>query len=356
MIRILIPELHKHRNETTFRPFISNDLFKDVGIEFISSGRHDMVWIGQASYMDKSKPYHQSIQMGIEYVEQFKNGDVILFDGQDSATLMGSWDVFKETDAKLLLKNTMYAHSSSGYASCISPNGRMYWANQYQPHTYSYKDSYYISYSDIESGGKFGNIKLSGTNWLSTLNTNWNINMSVKKDIDVFAMFQYPAQLNYEWGVEVSKYYTEHRRRCIDALKNLPDDIKVVTAELGKVSIEQYYELMSRSKIVIAPFGYGEIAPRDIESTMMGAVLIKPDMGHINTKPNIYSDPKNFISCSWDYSDLSTLILTALEDFGYKQEYYVKNMQRSFDIEYNPENLVVYTYSWINELEGYVNE
>jgi len=57
---------------------------------------------------------------------------------------------------------------------------------------------------------------------------------------------------------------------------------------------------------VISPFGWGEICYRDFEAALGGSYLIKPDMSHISTWPNIYS--KNmYHSLSWDFSDLGNL-------------------------------------------------
>ena len=54
MIKIKLLELDKHRNETTFRPFImAQNLFKDVGIEFTESNDYDYAFVGQASIIDK---------------------------------------------------------------------------------------------------------------------------------------------------------------------------------------------------------------------------------------------------------------------------------------------------------------
>ena len=50
MIKIKLYELDKHRNETTFRPFIkAQDVFKEVGIEFTTSDDYDYAWVGLAS-------------------------------------------------------------------------------------------------------------------------------------------------------------------------------------------------------------------------------------------------------------------------------------------------------------------
>jgi hypothetical protein len=345
MLKIKLIEVEKHRNETTFRKYIQlNNLFNEVGINFTDHGNdYDMVWIAQASFMDKSKPYDESVKNGIKFVEKFKGQDIILIDGQDSATLMGSWDVFKETDAKLLLKNTMYKNVQN--YSKRTPNGRIYW-------NHSSKDGYSISPNNFVNP-KFHDIKLSGTNWLSTVTPQWYDYSKYKKDIDVFAMFQYPASPNSEWEINTAQYYTEHRRKCIEQLHKITDKVKIVTAENGKVPIDQYYNLMSRSKIVVAPFGYGEIAPRDIESSMLGCVLIKSDMEHINTIPNIYSDPKNFMNCKWDFSDLNFVIDMLLPNFHHHQQYFVENLKRAFNIEYNDEKLVEYIHGLFERLDGY---
>jgi hypothetical protein len=341
MLRVFIPEIQKHRNETTFRPYInSSDYFRKIGIKFVFEGNSwDMAWIGQSSYMDKTLTLPDSVDKGIEYLEQFKGRDYILFDGQDSATLKGSVEVFSCSDAKYLLKNTLYSDFDD-YRK-FSTTGRIYWpldlGDLYRP----------------PLGQDFSRIKLSGTNWLSGVQFNSFAYSHAKKDIDVFAMFQYPAKLNYEWQIETSKYYTVHRKNCIEQLKLLPDHIKIVTAESGKVSLQEYYELMSRSKIVIAPFGYGEIAPRDVESAMLGCVLIKPDMSHIQTIPNVYNNPENYVSVDWNYSNLNTIIIDILNDYTNKQEYYVENFRNDFCREYTSEKMVTHIYDIIKSIEGY---
>lgn len=341
MLNIKLIEVEKHRNETTFRKYVQlNKLFNEVGINFTDYGNdYDMVWIAQASFMDKSKSYDESVKNGIKFVEKFKGQDVILVDGQDSATLMGSWDVFKETDAKLLLKNTLYKNIQDYSKS--TPNGRIYWEN----------DGYSISPNNFVNP-KFHNIKLSGTNWLSTVTPQWYDYSKYKKDIEVFAMFQYPASPNTEWETNTAQYYTEHRRKCIEQLHTITDKVKIVTAENGKVPIDQYYNLMSRSKIVVAPFGYGEIAPRDVESSCLGCVLVKPVMNHIQTLPNIYN-LQTYVPCGWDFDDINIKIESLLDDFYNDQQYYVENLKRAFNMEYNDEKLVEYVHGLLGGLEGY---
>ena len=55
MIKIKLLELNKHRNETTFRPFwYLKELFDEIGIRFVTEGKSDITFVGQASISDKS--------------------------------------------------------------------------------------------------------------------------------------------------------------------------------------------------------------------------------------------------------------------------------------------------------------
>lgn len=352
MLKIYIPENHKHRNECLFRPYLTiQDYFRDIGIEFVFSGNNwDLAWIGQASYIDKSLSLKYSTKKGLEFVEKFKGKDYILFDGQDSASLIGTWEVFKESEAKLLLKNSLYEDLKQ-YENNANINGRIYWERPLKNHDPNLSHDLLLDETNLNP--KFKNVKLSGTNWLSTVQPNFFQYKEAKKDIDVFAMFQYPAKENWEYGVKTSEYYSDHRQNCIEELKKFPESVRVVTAENGKVPLEEYYSLMSRSKIVIAPFGYGEIAPRDLESAMVGAILIKPSMDHISTLPNVFIPGTTYVSCSWDYLNLVENIGVILQDYRRWQEYYVENMRQKYVEEYNPEKLVIHVHKILSELEGY---
>ena len=61
---------------------------------------------------------------------------------------------------------------------------------------------------------------------------------------------------------------------------------------------------MRRSRIGFSPFGWGEVCFRDFETVALGAVLVKPDMGHLETYPDIYEDGVTYKAVRWDLSDL----------------------------------------------------
>ena len=96
MIKIKLCEHGRHRNETTFRPFVSAaNLFRDIGIEFTLSDDYDYAFVGQASIIDKKKPFKESVENGVEFCSKI-TGDYFIVDGQDSTSLIGTIDVFRE--------------------------------------------------------------------------------------------------------------------------------------------------------------------------------------------------------------------------------------------------------------------
>lgn len=65
------------------------------------------------------------------------------------------------------------------------------------------------------------------------------------------------------------------------------------------------------SRGMLSPFGWGEICYRDFEAVIGGAVLIKPDMSHVDTWPNIFTN-KSYIPLSWDLNELDTFDINNL--------------------------------------------
>jgi len=344
MIKIKIHAIEKHRTETTFRPYLYRhvrNLFREVGIEFVTQGNdYDLIWAAQPTFVDKYQPYNVSVERGINSVNRLK-GDVILFDGSDSPSLMGSWDVFKETNALRLMKNSLYANKN--WYSERSVLGRYYWGkSEDTDHNYQ-----------IDGEIDFTKVLLTGCNWLSTVQPQWFDYSQIPKDFDICAMFSCPAKINAEWKIIHSEYYDRFRKPFLDILEPLKERFTVRTLTNGvHVSAQEYYQIMQRSKIVLAPFGYGEIAPRDIEVAQFGGILLKPDMSHIETLPNPYNST-TFVSCAWDGSDMPKIIESIVGDFKAYQMYYVENMRKEYVQRFNPENFVIHTYNWISNLEGY---
>ncbi|MDR1216318.1 MAG: glycosyltransferase [Treponema sp.] len=72
----------------------------------------------------------------------------------------------------------------------------------------------------------------------------------------------------------------------------------------GLTSQNQYYRELSSAKITLSPFGWGEVCHRDFEAVIFGSLLLKPDMSHIKTYPDVYIPYETYIPLDWDGRDL----------------------------------------------------
>jgi hypothetical protein len=114
----------------------------------------------------------------------------------------------------------------------------------------------------------------------------------VSKDIDV--MFR----------GNVPKDWLHFLRKDIEPQLLPLQDTYTVIVPRHRVDKATYYMEMMRSKICVSPFGYGEICWRDFEAVLCGCLLVKPDMRHIETIPDIFKAYETYVPVRWDYSDL----------------------------------------------------
>ena len=84
-------------------------------------------------------------------------------------------------------------------------------------------------------------------------------------------------------------------------LKAVKDDALFAT---GRVSQQAFNREIKLSKMTVSPFGWGELCLRDFEAIRAGSLLLKPDMSHLETWPNVFVPEKTCIFFSWDCDDL----------------------------------------------------
>ncbi len=75
-------------------------------------------------------------------------------------------------------------------------------------------------------------------------------------------------------------------------------------ARVGSVSPSQYLSDLRSSHAVLSPFGYGELCYRDLEALALGAALLKPDVSHLETWPNLYIPHETYVPLPWDIDAL----------------------------------------------------
>jgi hypothetical protein len=87
----------------------------------------------------------------------------------------------------------------------------------------------------------------------------------------------------------------------------------VVSVTEPNVSPKQYFSELRSSKICFSPFGYGEGCHRDFEAAYGGALLLKPDMAHIETNPDIFIPYKTYVPLNWRFGDFEDKALHFLK-------------------------------------------
>jgi hypothetical protein len=332
MIKVKLFESYKHRNETTFRPYVyAQNQLREIGIYLVGEdvSSYDIALVGQASIIDKKLSLNESSERGIKFCEQF-GSNYIIFDGQDSHSLIGIIEVLRGVSQKplLVLKNSLLSDFDlykNGYV-----NGRLYWGKG----DYSIPDI--DKYKDI--------IELSGTNWLSTVTLDFSRRYSYEKHKDVSALFGRGLTSGNEHGLDHYMHYNLHRLKCVSELEKIDNITYEILPDGERISESEYYTRMLDCKIILAPFGFGEIAPRDIQSAAMGSILIKPNMSHIKTLPNPYIPYHTYIPCRHDFTDLDEAIDSALDKGTQPIDSYVENLKNNFEKMNKFENLAVHLH------------
>jgi hypothetical protein len=98
------------------------------------------------------------------------------------------------------------------------------------------------------------------------------------------------------------------RRLFINLIKN---DRLFLT---GLTSQRSYYRELCDSKMVLSPFGWGEVCFRDFEAIISGALLLKPEMAHLKTWPDVYIPYETYVPLNWDGTDLREKVEIYLAD------------------------------------------
>ena len=105
-----------------------------------------------------------------------------------------------------------------------------------------------------------------------------------------------------------SRFIDAHYRKTVGYQRNMlikntrKQQIFLVGHKNKKDFIKETYQVFG----ILSPFGWGEICYRDFEAALGGSLLIKPDMSHIETWPNLY-EKDMYIPLPWDLSNIQDL-------------------------------------------------
>lgn len=121
-----------------------------------------------------------------------------------------------------------------------------------------------------------------------------------------------PIDLHARIATRGTPWYAAMREEASAAVAAYFPDLRV--ASQGMVAKSRYMRELQQSKLCFSPFGYGEVCWRDFEAIAVGTVVVKPDMGHLETNPNIYIPFETYIPVRWDLADLDVRVREALSD------------------------------------------
>ena len=334
MIKIKIANPTKGRNEPTFRPFFFvKDLLRDYSIDITESDDFDYLFIGMEDFVNKKKSLQDSIDWGVKNLSEIK-GDYFLFDGSDSTSLMGSYEVFKQSNAIYLFKNQLLKNKKDYNIS--SPFNKWFFKGE---------SNLNLSYDIPEEDWK--RIKLNGYN-LGWLLPDYHSHYSISNDksYDVCAIYQAYHKENYDHLTRNDEFYTQHRTQVWEQLKN--SNFNILTEKKPK---PEYLQLLYNSKLAISPFGMGEVCFRDFELMQFGTLMLKPNMSNINTYPNPYIENKTYIPINSDWSNLEEEIEKILGNYK-DYLYIVENFRENFKLNYTPHVLCKHWYDIFNNLSS----
>ena len=109
MIKIKIFNPVAGKNRISFTGFlVMQQMLRDYSIEITESDDFDYAFLGADDILDKSIGLQESIEYGLKNIDKYaRGGDCFIFDGSDSTSLMGSYEVLEQSNAMFLFKNQL---------------------------------------------------------------------------------------------------------------------------------------------------------------------------------------------------------------------------------------------------------
>lgn len=338
MIKIKILNPTKCRNEPTFRPLLFvKDMLRDCSIDITDSNDYDFLFVGMKDFYDKDKSLKDSTDWGLENLSKItENGDYFLFDGQDSTSIMGSYEVFEQSDAIYMFKNQTL-------------NKREDYKTPYSLSKWFFGSDKKCSVSYDIPKNKWDRIKLSGYNLGSLLPHYHDFQpMNKNKKIDMCAIYSAKHNYSEEHKIRNDLFYTKHRNGAWNILNDMKSEYDIRTA---KLPFMEYIQVLHNSKLSLSPFGMGEVCFRDFECMQWGTLVVKPNMNMIRTAPNIYVEDETYISVKSNWLDLEEKTKKVLGNFE-NYSYIVNNFREKFKEEYSLENLCLHWYNIFKNLSS----
>jgi len=123
--------------------------------------------------------------------------------------------------------------------------------------------------------------------------------------------------------------YFIHRSKCLEAVMALEGKFNIAHNANGEqISYRTFQRELRESRMALSPFGWGEITDRDFRIINARTLLLKPDMSHLETYPDVFRAGETYAPVKWDFSDLEEVC-----------EYYLSHPAETREITENAINV-----------------
>lgn len=93
---------------------------------------------------------------------------------------------------------------------------------------------------------------------------------------------------------------SKSKELMMEIMKDSDLKISDITKRIPK---KEFIKEGQSSKSILSPFGWGEICGRDFETFVYGGCMIKQNMDHCITYPDVYQAGVTYVPLEWDFSD-----------------------------------------------------
>jgi hypothetical protein len=136
--------------------------------------------------------------------------------------------------------------------------------------------------------------------------------------------------LSARFGATYSRATVRYQRESLTKL--LADRL-----DTKKLNRRGYMKELKSSKVVLSPFGWGEITLKDFEVFLTGGMLLKPSLDHMSTWPNFFEKDVTYLSHDWDLSNVTERIDWAIENSAERLEIAHQGQQRYIEHTSGPD-------------------
>lgn len=116
------------------------------------------------------------------------------------------------------------------------------------------------------------------------------------------------GKLNYPRAPEIG----QHRGGCIAAMRRIHGSLALAR----RLPAQAYQRELTRTRVAVSPWGYGELCWRDCEAMYAGCVVVKPNSDYVQTWPRLFEADQTYAACRPDWSDLRQVCQRVIDQWG----------------------------------------